>query len=326
MKKLLFLTFLCQQSLAQLYVGSGVSIRVQSGALLSVSGLTLQPSANLDITNTTFAVSHTALTGPAGTGIKRVHQVSGPVSFSGTLAIVYYEEELNGNSESNLKLARRSTPSSSFTISDNSVVNEAANHVTAAFTSAASLQGEITAFSSTALPVTWISFDARREGMQAVLSWATVREVNTSYFAIERSTDGKYFTEAGQVKAGGNASGNPSTYLFSEIHPAGGTFYYRIRSTDLDGSTDITGIRAVTITPAAELAAFPNPSQGRVSVTGLRGAGSVKVYDLSGRLVQTQAVRSHTTDINLSEQARGLYLIVAEQNGNAYLVGKVLKE
>lgn len=326
MKKLLFFTFLCHQSLAQLHVGSGISVHVQNGALLSVGGLTLQPSANLDISNTTFTLSHTPLNGPAEAGIKRVHQVSGPVTFIGTLGIVYNEEELNGNTEGSLKLAMRGTPSSPFAVSDNSVVNEAANHLTAAFTTAANLKGEITAFSSSALPVTWISFDARPEGMQAVLSWVTAKEVNTGYFAIERSTDGRYFTQAGQVKARGNVSGNPSTYIFGETHPSGGTFYYRIRSVDHDGATDITGIKAVTITPAALLAAFPNPSRGRVSVTGLRGTGLVKVYDLSGRLVQTQAVSSDTTDIDLSGQARGLYLIVAELDGNVYFSKKVLKE
>lgn len=326
MKKLLLFTFVCQQAFAQFHVEPGVVFHVQSGALVSVNGLTLQPSADLDISSASFTVSSTPLTGPGGASIKRVYQVSGPFTFIGTLGIVYNEEELNGNSESNLKLAMRNTPSSSFTISDNSVVNEAANYLTAVFTSAANLQGEITAFSSSALPVTWISFDARREGMQAVLSWVTAKEINTNYFAIERSTDGKYFAEAGRVKATGNASGGPAMYHFGEIHPEGGTFYYRVRSIDTDGSTDITGIKAVAITPAAMPAVFPNPSQGMVSVTGLRGAGSVKVYDLSGRLVQTKAVTPNAAEIDLSGQARGLYLIVVEQDGNARLAGKVLKE
>ena len=326
MKKLLFFTFLCHQSLAQLYVGTGISVRVQNGALLSVGGLTLQPSANLDITGTTFTLSHTPLNGPAGAGIKRVYQVSGPVAFSGTLGIVYDEEELNGNSESSLKLAMRDTPSSSFTVSENSLVSEAANHVTAVFTPSVNLQGEVTAFSSSALPVTWISFDVRREGTQALLSWVTASEVNTGYFAVERSTDGKHFIEAGRVKAMGNTSGHPVTYRFSEPHITGGTFYYRIRSVDHDGSTDVTGIRSLSIQLAEELAAFPNPFQEKVSVQGLKSAGLVKVYDQLGRLVQEKAVSSYATDIDLSGKPGGYYLIVAELSGNIYLAGKVLKE
>ncbi len=312
--------------MAQLYVGSGVSVRVQSGALLSVSGLTLQPSANLDITNTTFTVSHTALTGPGGAGIKRVYQVSGPVAFSGTLGIVYHEEELNDNSESNLKLARRSTPSSSFTISDNSLVNEAADHVTAAFTPAVNLQGEITAFSSTALPVTWVSFEARREGMQALLEWVTAAEVNTGYFSVERSADGKNFAGTGRVDAAGHASGSPSVYRFAEVHPAGGTFYYRIRSVDHDGSTDVSGIRAVVIGPGTELVVFPNPSGGKVSLGGIRGAGVVKVYDPTGRITREQAVSPQAAYVDLSGLPSGLYLLVAVVNGETFLPQKVLKE
>ncbi len=326
MKKLLLFTFLCHQSLAQLYVGTGVSIHMQSGALLSVEGLTLLPSANLDISNTTITVSHTPLAGPGGESIKRVYEVSGPVTFSGTLGIVYHEEELNGNGESSLKLAIRNTPSSSFTVSDNTVVNETDNYLTAAFMTAANLQGQITAFTTGSLPVTWISFEVRRENMQALLSWVTGAEVNTAYFAVERSTDGKYFTEAGRVKATGTSPGHPATYRFPESHYTGGTFYYRIRSVDHDGSTDVTAIRSVNIPASAELVAFPNPFRDKVSVQGLKGAGVVKVYDRLGRLVMERAVKSTVADIDLSGEAGGYYLIVAELNGNVYFSKGLLKE
>ncbi|ODS73343.1 MAG: hypothetical protein ABS46_20220 [Cytophagaceae bacterium SCN 52-12] len=92
------------------------------------------------------------------------------------------------------------------------------------------------------------------------------------------------------MTATGGASGHPVAYRFSEAQTAGGTFYYRIRSVDHGGGTDVTDIRSVTIPPAAELAVFPNPSPGKVSVQGLQGKGVVKVYNLYGRLIQTQAV------------------------------------
>lgn len=299
---------------------------MQNGALVSIDGLTFQPTAGTDISNVTITTSHTPLVGPGGESIKRVYQVSGPVTFSGTLGILYHEEELNGSSEASLMLAMRSNPTSSFTVPDNGVVDETANHVTAAFTSAVNLQGQVTAFSSAALPVTWVSFEAHREGMLALLSWATAAEVNTDYFAVERSADGKYFTEAGRVKATGSASGRSAAYHFSEAQTAGGTFFYRIRSVDYDGDTDVTGIRSVTIPPGAELAVFPNPSPGKVSVQGLQGTGVVKVYNLYGRLIQTQAVHSKLAEIDLSMQPGGHYLIIAELNGNIYLSKKVLKE
>jgi hypothetical protein len=61
----------------------------------------------------------------------------------------------------------------------------------------------------TALPVTFAGFTANRSVNGILLNWITASEQHNSYFVIEKSTDGKNFTEVGRVNtqaSGGNSS------------------------------------------------------------------------------------------------------------------------
>ena len=44
-----------------------------------------------------------------------------------------------------------------------------------------------------ALPVTYFSFTAKRNGNSNTISWSTSQEFNTNYFSVERSNDGINF-------------------------------------------------------------------------------------------------------------------------------------
>ncbi len=62
------------------------------------------------------------------------------------------------------------------------------------------------------------------------------------------------------------------------------------------------------------LSTYPNPSTGKlhISTTG-RGISSIEVYDLFGRLLQTEkATNSNSTQIDISELPDGWYLIQAD--------------
>jgi hypothetical protein len=83
-------------------------------------------------------------------------------------------------------------------------------------------------------PVTLISFTARENNSRAALEWVTASEQNSSYFSVEKSTDGVNFTEIGTVNAQGNSS-NPITYGFEDNH-FNEASYYRLKMVDKDGT------------------------------------------------------------------------------------------
>ena len=89
----------------------------------------------------------------------------------------------------------------------------------------------------TVLPLDFLSFNAKlTDGIskQVKLSWSTANEVNTKSFAIERKTSAGFAT-IGSI-ASNNTAGT-SNYSFTDIAPATGVNYYRIKQIDKDGKS-----------------------------------------------------------------------------------------
>jgi len=65
-----------------------------------------------------------------------------------------------------------------------------------------------------------------------------------------------------------------------------------------------TGSEAIA---ATAFTAYPNPTSGQVTVTGLAAGEVIKVYSLSGSLVATFTATSETSVIDLTNLPQGLY-------------------
>jgi hypothetical protein len=89
---------------------------------------------------------------------------------------------------------------------------------------------------SIVLPVTLVEFTAKRIlDNRNLVSWRTATELNSSYYSVERSGDGRTFQEIGRVNSN-NRSTDVSQYSFSDNQPLFGANYYRLRMVDRDGS------------------------------------------------------------------------------------------
>jgi hypothetical protein len=84
------------------------------------------------------------------------------------------------------------------------------------------------------LPIKWGYVTAQLQNAQTLVSWATVQEINSSYFEIERSTDGIRFEKIAIVKAAGNSE-TVKNYEFKDEKLLFGFNYYRIKQVDVDG-------------------------------------------------------------------------------------------
>ncbi|WP_374760241.1 choice-of-anchor Q domain-containing protein [Dyadobacter pollutisoli] len=170
--------------------------------------------------------------------------------------------------------------------------------------------------SSTPLPVSWISFSARRnDASQVVLNWR-VNEWAVSHYQIERSLDARNFTPAGILAAQGDGI---MEYTFTDPTPVLQQIYYRIRQTDLDGSYSYSRILSVSGIDG-EFTAFPNPVGGRLTVqVGKRYIGSrLKLMNISGVVLQEITVKQQSLTLDLDKYASGVYLLSTED-------GKVIK-
>lgn len=112
----------------------------------------------------------------------------------------------------------------------------------------------------TALPVTWLDFNAILSNGIVDISWSTADEYDNDHFELQRSIDGINFYTIELIESKGNTSG-VTTYYTSDLSPATGTSYYRVKQIDLDGKSTVTDVRRV-VNSDESIRLYPNPLYG----------------------------------------------------------------
>jgi hypothetical protein len=167
------------------------------------------------------------------------------------------------------------------------------------------------------LPVVLGSFAASLNPDNSVLvSWTTDQEVNSSYFAVQRSSNGSDYTTIGTVAAKGNSS-TASSYSFTDKSPFNGIDYYRLQMVNLDGSYAFSWPSVVRSELVQNISVFPNPAKNYIYVTlgGSVATNAVRLIDLNGKVLQEQ--RLNATSLNttismpVSGYAQGIYILQA---------------
>jgi uncharacterized repeat protein (TIGR01451 family) len=150
----------------------------------------------------------------------------------------------------------------------------------------------------TPVPLTLLSFVADKVDNGVVLQWTTTNEVNTDRFEIWKSTDGVQWQLLGTAAAAGN-SNLEKQYRLTDLKPAVGINYYRIKTIDLDGRFTLSPIRTIRFDGRqAILSIRPNPADQWVVVnigTSIVRA-QLQITDYTGR-------RVWSTNINTAQGA-----------------------
>jgi hypothetical protein len=156
------------------------------------------------------------------------------------------------------------------------------------------LAGNVTLDFINPLPITLLSFDAQyKDNRKVEITWATITEINSDHYNIERSNDAENFTTIFEnIPAAGN-SNSTIQYLQYDHTPIAGISYYRLRSVDRDGSFKYSHIAAVTTEKVELTSLFPNPSDGQVLAIQVQSRDAeevvVTVCDVLGQQLQKTA-------------------------------------
>ncbi len=177
------------------------------------------------------------------------------------------------------------------------------------------------------LPVSMLQFDAVAKNNEVLLTWATASEVNNKGFEIERSATGNSWSSIGFVIAA-TADGNSTSvqnYSFTDSKPVNGVNYYRLKQIDVDGKFNYSSIRSVVMAQQAAIAIQPNPAKDHITVKGLAGTETIKIYSMHGRLVKEIVVTGSTATIALDELSAGMYHVNVVSATGVVFVSKVIK-
>ncbi|MBK8949207.1 MAG: hypothetical protein IPM68_10250 [Flavobacteriales bacterium] len=136
------------------------------------------------------------------------------------------------------------------------------------------------------LPVELLSFSARPDGDRVRLDWATATERNNAFFTVERSADNTAFSAVVEVDGAGDSQ-QQLDYTAYDPAPLPGLSYYRLRQTDHDGTSTVSGAVAVQFADqVARPVVFSN--DGDLWLRSGAAAGSlVEVLDASGRVLRS---------------------------------------
>lgn len=173
------------------------------------------------------------------------------------------------------------------------------------------------------MPVTLVNFIATKSESQVLLSWSTVLESNSSHFEIERSQDAKSWNSIGRISAGKNTKAL-SEYDFTDIEPAKGTNYYRLKMVDLDETFAYSKIASVSI-QAVSVVIYPNPVADRLTIADaqLSQIQKVVIYNTSGKAVVSSENAQHALDV--STIPKGIYVVTITYRNGTRVSQKIVK-
>lgn len=169
------------------------------------------------------------------------------------------------------------------------------------------------------LPVTMLAYTATvLPGPPEVrVDWTTSLEQNIKYFILQRSPDGRQFSNIDTVTPP-NLPGNGHSYSYTDHSPFPNNDFYRLTEVDLDGKIDYYGILEVSLPASgtAGLRVSPNPSTGNVFLELVRpelGTLQISLVDIQGRTLKNwtyeKQSRIWNQSLNLAGIASGSYFI-----------------
>jgi len=158
------------------------------------------------------------------------------------------------------------------------------------------------------LPVELISFNGLCEENQTKLTWQTASEFHSSYYLIEKSTDGNNWRIINNQPAAGNST-ELLSYEFIEQNANEENAYYRLTQVDENGDENVYDPILISCSENEEfIKTFPNPSdnsfQVLVSDKNLVGKATMEIVDTKGVIVNSK-------DITILE---GINMLIINQN------------
>ena len=178
------------------------------------------------------------------------------------------------------------------------------------------------------LPLQLLSYKASLTKNRQVLNeWTTANEVNTAFFNVQRSSNGKDFKPVGKV----NALSRWGTLSYQFTDPlkdesTQGNLYYRLEMLDKDVTKTYSPLQRVVLSNDLFVNVYPNPTNDVVTIEG-KELNSISLVDNTGRMIWTKRMLNSTKEIlSVKQLTKGVYFLKAvHENGETKTMKLVIE-
>ncbi len=168
------------------------------------------------------------------------------------------------------------------------------------------------------LPVELKSFELVAHADFVEVNWSTASELNNDYFTVERRHEHAEQFEALASIPGAGTTNVEQRYRYEDYAIAPGTWYYRIKQTDFDGSYSYSPIKSVTVSGKGFWQVYPNPSEGsvlniRFTAADFNKTAIITVLDAQGKRMHMEQVSVQGLDVPVrftQQLPSGVYLVI----------------
>lgn len=170
------------------------------------------------------------------------------------------------------------------------------------------------------LPINLTAFNATKQNKEVALNWLTQTELNNNYFEVQRSADGVTFATIGAVRGAGTTN-VAQKYNLIDTKPLRGINYYRLNQVDFDGKQSFSPTVSVSMDDKVGVDIMPNPAYNSVTVaiSGESNIASVRIADLTGRVLSAVDNISNNQSIDISQLPQGVYFMQISVDKQTYV-------
>jgi hypothetical protein len=168
-----------------------------------------------------------------------------------------------------------------------------------------------TGLSNFILPFAPTDFTGTASDNNILLSWNSSPENNTIAFDMEHSTDGIHFSSIASVTTVLTSAGSHH-YSYTDAYPVAGINYYRMKQITADGNFAYSPIISLKVNSVTNFSLFSSLHKKELLVTVLKN-DLLTIYNATGQLVQTIAVKPGSHTISTAAMAKGVYLLHSKE-------------
>lgn len=174
------------------------------------------------------------------------------------------------------------------------------------------------------LPLKLISFTGAVKGDNDLLHWVTTNELNTAFFNIEQSDDGKIFNTAGTVKAAQNST-TTKEYNFiqkSSLNPGG---FYRLKMVDIDNEFTYSSIIHLQHEKSNLLKITYKAGDNSIIINNQFNAKCTwQLYLITGILIMNGNSSNTSIYIPVNNVITGIYIVRCLANNNSVFLKTII--